>query len=197
MGVPEMACQSDDRAPVFLDTDFLAGFVWTSNLLVLHQLLTGRIHIPEEVIDEIMRRRMAGSAQARIRHAQDTLKQFLNIGRATRVEIFPGTEEHAEFGRLVSRECLGRALGRGEAAALVHARFKGGVVASNNLSDVVPYCIRNGLTHITTTSLMLSAVSTGALSFDAAAAIWSSMVAEGRRMPYPDFQTAWDEERSV
>lgn len=184
----------DSEAPVFFDTDCLGCFLWTSSLLVLRNLLRDRIHIPEEVVDEIMRRRAIPPAGAKVIMAQRDLKQFIATGKAKVVRIVIGSNEHEEFSRLVKGEFMGEKLGKGESAALVHARFGAGIAASNNLADIMPYCRSYKLPWITATRMLLDAVSTTKMTFDEASDIWERMIQARRRMPYEDFQSAWDNE---
>ena len=193
-GALTMISWIDSDAPVFFDTDCLGCFLWTSNLLVLRRLLAGRIRIPEEVAFEIMRRRAGASRGLRVRMAQSDLGQFISTGTAVIVCIEPESKQHDEFDRLVSGGFQGKRLGRGESAALVHARFAPGIVASNNRGDIVPYCQSYGLRWMTTTRMIVDAVSSNKLAFEEAKHMWERMVEEERRMPYPDFQGAWDNE---
>lgn len=191
-GALTMTSWIDSDAPVFFDTDCLGCFLWTSNLLVLRRLLDGRIRIPEEVAIEIMRRRPRSSRGYSVGMAQGDLRQFVSTGKAAVVCMELGSKQHDEFHRLVKGEFRGKRLGRGESAALVHARFAPGIVASNNRGDIVPYCRSYGLQWITTTRMMVDAVSSNRLAFEEARHMWERMVQEERRMPYPDFQSAWD-----
>lgn len=194
LGAAAMINQVQSRLPVFFDTDCLVCFLWTDNLLVLRDLFGGRIRIPEEVVIEIMRRRRRSPGVSRVAMAQTNLKQFISTGKAEKVFIFPGSKQHDEFNRLVSGGFGGKILGRGESAAMVHARFEGGIVASNNLSDVKPYCELHRLPTTTATQIMVDAVSLDRLTFEKADQIWRQMIEEDRWMPYPDFQSAWDDE---
>jgi len=186
-----MASWIDADTPVFFDTDCLGCFLWTSNLLVLHRLFAGRICIPEEVVYEIMRRR---SASPTIGLAQSDLKQFIATGKARQVGIAVGSNGAEEFSRLVNGDFMGRRLGKGESAALAHARTECGVIASNNLSDIVSYCETYSLQWITTTTILLYAVSTERLPFEQASALWERLIRAGTRMPYEDFASAWSNE---
>jgi len=89
LGAAAMVNQVQSRLPVFFDTDCLACFLWTDNLLVLRDLFGGRIRIPEEVVIEIMRRRRRSPGVSRVAMAQTNLNSLFQPGRPRRCSSFP------------------------------------------------------------------------------------------------------------
>lgn len=75
------------------------------------------------------------------------------------------------------------AVTRGEAAAIVLARQNNGILASNNLSDVVPYVKKYGLQHITTADILVEALHGGLITEKQGNAIWANMLQKQRKLP--------------
>lgn len=178
----------DCRAPVFFDTDCFACFLWTSSLLTLHRLIPGRLFLPEEVISELEQRKRTFR---KVQFALSDLKKFIETGRAKVIEIPVTSPKREEYLRLVRGTFNGVCLGSGESAAMVHARFDHGIVASNNHRDVSAYCDRYEIPIIDTSAIMIAAVDRRVLSLDEACSLWSRMLREGRWLPTDNFMEVW------
>lgn len=66
-----------------------------------------------------------------------------------------------EFILLYEKGYRGKSLGKGEASALVLAKYYGGTVVSNNLSDVALFCEENFIPLISTDDILCLACNKG------------------------------------
>jgi predicted nucleic acid-binding protein len=78
-------------------------------------------------------------------------------------------------------------IGKGEASSIALAKVKGGVVASNNLADILDYIQKFQLEHITTGMIMKKAFEQGLLSEMKANEIWASMLGKRRTLGAASF----------
>ena len=117
---------------LFFDTDCLSAFLWVNNQSLLAQLYPGRIVIPGAVYTEL--------SNPKISHLKARVDTLLSDNSARVENIETETAEYALYRKLISdpdpRHVI---IGNGEAAAIALAKEKGGILASNNLRDVVVY----------------------------------------------------------
>ncbi len=72
---------------------------------------------------------------------------------------------------------------------MAYVKFNGGTVSSNNMRDVLDYCIRNSLPLIGTSGIIYDAINKGILTLPEANTIWANMLRKGRQL---HFHTATD-----
>jgi len=117
---------------LFFDTDCISAFLWVRNESLLAQLYPGRIVIPRPVYNEL--------SNPRIVHLKVRIDALVSTGQAEIVKIIVGTQEYNMFYKLTVEPDKGQKLiGKGEAAPIALAKENGGIVASNNLSDIGDY----------------------------------------------------------
>ncbi len=161
---------------LFFDTDCLSAFLWVGNENILVKLYGGKIIVPQQVYDEL--------SKPFVPHLKQRTDMLVDSGHANIGQIMAGTEEHMLYITLTSKPDRGfRVIGRGEAAAIVLARQNNGILASNNLSDVVPYVKKYGLQHITTADILVEALHVGLITEKQGNAIWANMLQKQRKLP--------------
>lgn len=160
---------------LFFDTDCISAFLWVRNESLLAQLYPGRIVIPRPVYDEL--------SNPRIVHLKVRIDALVSAGQARIVEIIVGTQEYNMFYKLTVEPDKGQKLiGKGEAASIALAKENGGIVASNNLSDIGDYVKEFQLKHITTGDILVEAYNKGLITENEGNNIWASMLAKQRKL---------------
>jgi len=165
---------------LFFDTDCISAFLWVRNESLLAQLYPGRIVIPRPVYDEL--------SNPRIVHLKVRIDALVSAGQARIVEIIVGTQEYNMFYKLTVEPDKGQKLiGKGEAASIALAKENGGIVASNNLSDIGDYVKEFQLKHITTGDILVEAYNKGLITENEGNNIWASMLAKQRKLGTASF----------
>ena len=148
-------------------------------------VLGGSILLPEQVVyelDNLRRTKYAWLPQILADELAAGTFQVLRIPARGAVAV--------EYLAVVEGK-YGKRMGSGEAAALAYVRINGGAVASNNLSDVKPYCLTHGLESIGTDDVLCLAVIHGHLDVSQAEAFWLEMKSRKRSLPAYDFSAAY------
>jgi len=131
--------------------------------------------IPQQVYNEL--------SNPCIPHLKERVDEMINDGDASIQSVLTGTPEFGLYVKLTSSPDEGmRIIGRGEASAIALASSVGGVIASNNLSDVKSYAQELGLKHITTGDIMIKAHKASLISEAYGNSIWNAMLAKKRRI---------------
>ncbi|MDD3903700.1 MAG: hypothetical protein PHO09_08505 [Sphaerochaeta sp.] len=108
---------------------------------------------------------------------------MINNGQFIKEDIIVGTEEYDLYVKLTTQPENNHAIiGKGEAAAITLAKIEGGIVASNNLSDVLVYTQELNLKHTTTGMIMVEALYQQFISETEGNAIWASMLKKKRKL---------------
>lgn len=166
--------------PVFFDTDCLSAFLWVNNQSLLAQLYPGRIVIPAEVYAELSR--------PSIPHLKARIDIMLSNHDARIESIQTGTEEYALYRKLVAKPDPGHMIiGSGEAAAIVLAKERGGILASNNLKDISVYISEYNLPHKTTGEILKEALLEGLITEAVGNQLWQDMIRKKRKLGYASF----------
>ena len=80
-----------------------------------------------------------------------------------------------------------RVIGRGEAAAIAMVKECGGIIASNNMRDILSYVIKHKLKHTTTGDILIEAMNAGMITEEEGNRIWSNMLRKRRMLPAAAF----------
>jgi predicted nucleic acid-binding protein len=163
--------------PLFFDTDCLSAFLWIDGQSLLPKLFPGRIVIPSDVYAEI--------DKPCIQHLKKRVDGLLTAGEAQVAEILVGTPEYELFFQMT--ELATPIIGKGEAAALVLAKFRGGIVASNNLRDVRQYVQEYDLQLMTTGDILALALERGFITEKQGNKIWKEMLSYRRKLGATSF----------
>ena len=169
--------------PVFFDTDCISAFLWVNGESIITKLYAGRIVIPIQVYKEL--------SHPGVNHLKGLKAQvdaLINNEQACVESITAGTETYEVFYKLTQHPDSGHKLiGAGEAAAIALAKECGGILASNNLKDIMVYVREYALRHITTGDIMKEALGAGLISEQQGDAIWQNMLKRKRRLGYASF----------
>lgn len=176
-----------DTSPFLFDTDCISSFLWATRLDILYQLYGDQLFIPSQVEDELNNLRKFSN----YKWVPELLETEINNSKIHRFNIILGTEEGNEFIQLTSPPVGQKPLGKGEAAVVSWARFQGGTVVSNNLSDVQQYCSNNGIGLISTDDILCTAHNRGIITLPEGNAIWTLMKGKKRKLPSYDFTESY------
>lgn len=165
---------------LFFDSDCISSFLWVGKEWILTEMYAGRIVIPKPVYDEL--------SYPRIAHLKVRVDELLARGEAQVEAICIDTMEYRQYVQLTTGIEKGRAIiGKGEAAAIVLARNRNGVVASNNLRDICFYMKEYGMCYITTGDILVEAFQHGMITEEQGNVIWKSMLARRRKIGASSF----------
>ena len=163
--------------PLFFDTDCLSAFLWVGEEGLLHKLYPLRLILPTPVYTEL------SFDNPRIRALRNRIDIMINNKQFIKKDIMVGTDEYELYNRLTTQpEDNHTIIGKGEAAAIALAKTNGGIVASNNLSDVLAYTQEFALQHTTTGMIMVEAFQQQLISETEGTSIWASMLQKKRKL---------------
>jgi predicted nucleic acid-binding protein len=124
---------------IYFDSDCISSFLWVKEEMLLHDLYQGRIVIPEPVYNEI-------SKVAHLRTRVDLMKASNYLTIKT---ILFGSKEFDLYNSLINPiDQKNMVIGKGEAACIALSNIENGILASNNLSDIMCYVNEFKLEHI-------------------------------------------------
>lgn len=167
-------------APIFFDTDCLSSFLWAEREDIVIRLYEGRIFIPEAVYDEL--------SNPVVRHLAKLIEHLEWEDQLEIKRIYPKTPEYELYSSLAIHPIENRILiGKGEASAIVLAKFYNGIVASNNLGDVKELIDEYSLGYLTTGMILAEAFGKGLISEDEGNRIWAEMKKRKLRLPWSNF----------
>lgn len=168
------------KLPIVFDTDCISSFLWVKRLDVVKNLFPNQIIIPQTVYDELNK---IQNPQYRFLF-NDLLAQVLN--RSFKLKnIMVSDQAFNEYRKLISIKNPKR-IGKGEAAAIVIARIHKGTLASNNLSDILPYVGKNKLPNIRTDNILYLSYKKNYISIKDGNQVWNDMKLY-KRLPNCDF----------
>lgn len=163
---------------VFFDTDCLCSFIWAKGEDVLFRCLDGAdLVLPDQVYDEI----------SRVAYLKQRVDFHMREGRLRKEGISLNGDDLSLYLELTSGFRFFPVIGRGEAAGIVLAKRRDGILASNNLRDVKQYVEKFGLKHISTAEILYLAVRKRVITFEEACQSWSVMLSKRRKLPFMTF----------
>ncbi len=173
----EENCLTDS---LFFDTDCLSAFLWVGNESLLVKLYPGKIIIPKPVYDEL--------SYPGVNHLKARVDTLLSSGQASLEGILTDSEAYLLYYQLAYKPNSGnKIIGKGEAASIALAKSMGGILASNNLRDIMVYVENFGLRHMTTGDILIQALENGYITESQGNAIWASMLAKRRKLGSASF----------
>jgi predicted nucleic acid-binding protein len=168
------------RLPVVFDTDCISSFLWIKRLDIVKNLFPNQIIIPQTVFNELNKMK---DPQNRFLF-NDLNVQILQNNFKLK-DVMVTNWEFNEYCKLISMK-KPKSIGKGEAAAIVIARAHKGTLASNNLSDILPYVGNNKLPYICTENILYLSYEKHYISFKDGSQIWNDMK-KYKRLPNCDF----------
>lgn len=165
---------------LFFDNDCISAFLWVREESLLDKLYSGKIVIPQEVYTEL--------SHPHTQQLKQRVDQMIASGSAELAQISVDSEEYKTYSKLALDSSSGNKLiGKGEAACIAMAKEQGGVLASNNLRDIMTYVTEYGLTHITTGDILHKALEEGLITQAEGEVIWGNMLAKRRKLGFSSF----------
>jgi len=165
---------------LFFDTDCISSFLWVGEENILLRLYPKRIVLPQEVFEEL--------SNPSIPHIKRKIAHLVSSGYITTQRIYNGTEEFNLFCQLAIAPPKGvTVIGKGEAAAVSLAKVYKGIVASNNLKDILKHVQRYNLDYVTTGDILVAALNEGFIDEGMGNVIWSNMLTKKRFLPGASF----------
>ncbi len=162
----------------FFDTDCLSAFLWVRGESILSQMYAGHIILPAQVYDELKK----------VPHLVEKVDLLKNNGDLTVESMEVDSAEYHDYLKMTTRPEAGmRIIGKGEAAGIAMVKERGGILASNNMRDILPYVDRYGLGHITTGDILREAMDSGIITEAEGNRIWSDMLRKRRMLPTATF----------
>lgn len=171
----------------FFDTDCLSAFLWVRKESVLAHLYNGRIILPMQVYNEL----------EKVPHLKKRVDMLKESGDLRVEDILVATEEFADYLQMTTKPESGmRIIGKGEAAGIAMAKHRKGILASNNLRDILPYVEKYSIRHITTGDILKEAMNVGLITEKEGNALWEGMLRKRRMLPAATFSEYLKKERS-
>jgi len=165
---------------LFFDTDCISAFLWVHHESLLPKLYPEKVVIPRPVYVEL--------SNPGISHLKARIDSMLAKGQLVIEDIVVGTVEFDIYYELTENPALGhKIIGNGEAASIALAKEKGGIVASNNLRDIVDYIKEFHLNHKTTGDILVEALQQGFITETEGNTIWTAMLHKRRKLGAPTF----------
>ncbi|MFR9290872.1 MAG: hypothetical protein ACLVL6_14000 [Clostridium paraputrificum] len=165
---------------MFFDTDCISSFLWVKRGDIIINLFNGKIILPKPVYDELK--------NPHIPHIGREVDNMYGNNLLEVVDIEVGSEEYNIYHELAIAPPKERIpIGKGEAAAIALAKVNGGVVASNNLRDIMYYVKKYDLKYVTTGDILARALYNGEITEDEGNCIWRKMLSKKRKLPTTTF----------
>lgn len=167
-----------EEKPIFYDTDCLSCFISIDDTSILESLFE-KVLIPEDVYDEF----------SRVKKLKERVDILIECDFIEVIEWNIDSVEYDLYLSLSSNFLSDTVIGNGEAAAIALAKANNGIIASNNLKDIMKYVRKFNLDHITTGDIIVMAYDRGLLSEDEGNILWHKMLKRKRYLPTEDFST--------
>ena len=162
----------------FFDTDCISSFLWIKRIDVVFNVIKGRILLPQPVYEELKK----------VPFLRDEFRTLIEQDKTRIIDIEYGSNEYEDYLRLTRNPDPGmKIIGKGEAAAIALAKNRNGVIASNNLKDILFYVKKYHLQFITTADIMAEALQNNFITEEEGNIMWSKMIKKKRRLPYESF----------
>ena len=158
----------------FFDNDCLSSFMWANRTDVMLHVCRTKIVVPQMVETEM-------SVVSNLKNQLDSL---ISRGIVEVQDIESDTEAYELYYEFTENPDKGyKIIGGGEAAALAMAKENNGIIASNNLRDILYYIKKYSIELITTADIMKKAYEDKYISEKEGNAIWAEMLRRKRRLP--------------
>lgn len=160
---------------IFFDTDCISAFLWVKEESLLAKLYPGRIVIPKEVYDEL--------SNPCVSHLKKRIDFMISKNLVNIMTMDIDSNEYRTFYKLTVKPDSGnKIIGAGEAASISLAKQHKGIVASNNLKDIMHYIKLYNLRYKTTPDILVEALQAGLIDESTGDSIWSSMISKRRKI---------------
>ena len=165
------------KKKVFGDTDCLSSFLLLDEVSLLESLLD-EVVIPKAVYQELRADRTPPQIVKNLEHLKE--KKFIRVH-----DIDINSAEHRWYDEIRVEYQMNRGfpIGEGEAQAMALAIPNGGILASNNLSDIKYFVDKYRLPLLTSAYMIADSVDKGQISYEEAELTWQQMERNRILMP--------------
>jgi len=165
----------------------IASFLWIQRVGIVIGLFGNRIRVLSEVIRELERLKHTKSGHT----VYEDLQHFVKAYTYVQVSMLIAGSVY-EIYRCLTEGYCGKGMGSGEASVVSHALHEHGIVASNNLKGIEPFCSKYDPELISTEDILVAAVIQKIISFEVGKKTWCDMVNKKRKLPAYEFIGAWE-----
>ncbi len=165
------------KRKVYGDTDCLSSFLWLDEVSLLESLLDGVV-IPQAVDQELKAKGTPLQVVENLERLKE--KKFIRV-----YNIDLHSAEHRWYDEIRAEYLMNRGypIGHGEAQAMAFAIENGGILASNNLSDIKYFVDKFRLPLLTSAYMIATAVNKDYISYEDAESTWQQMDINGNYLP--------------
>ena len=127
------------------DNDCLTSFIWIKRIDILTNLYSGRMFVPQEVVDEFnfLKR------YSKYKWVYEDLLDIINKNIFKIIDINSNNPAFYEYNKLRNKD-----KGKGESAALAIAKNMDNYTACNNLKDIRPLIDNNEINNLLTFDIL-------------------------------------------
>lgn len=170
------------QTPIVFDNDCISSFLWVKRIDILKVMFPNQIILPKPVLNEIEKMKSFPKYKFIF---EDLCCEIANGEIVVQDIIFPSAEA-TEYAQLTAMTNPKR-IGKGEAAAIVLAKYKLGTLASNNLKDIIPHVSGGKPPYVCTDTILYSYYDAGHMNSKDGCEIWDEMKSKRRVLPPYDF----------
>lgn len=163
---------------IFYDSDCISSFLIINKPSLLKKLFE-KINVPKQVYDELSSQKSPKIIRKNVKKLKD--EKFIEI-----IEIDVLSHSFSTYQCLINGY-WGDTIGNGEASVLALAIENDGIVASNNLSDIIQHIKEYNLGLITTPIILTKLFEKELISKKEANDIWNEMKKRNRKLPSKSF----------
>lgn len=164
----------------FFDTDCISSFLWIGKEHIITTLYKSKIILPKQVYNEL--------SNPSIPHIGRKVNELYANKDILIEEIEVASKAYDIYVAMILNPEAGiKRIGKGEAAAIALAKSKNGIIASNNLKDILYYVKKYDLPYITTGDILIEALRKSLIVEKEGNVIWKQMLAKKRKLPTKTF----------
>ena len=165
------------KRKVYGDTDCLSSFLLLDEVSLLESILD-EVVIPEAVDQELRADRAPPQIVKNLEHLKE--KKFIRVHD---MDVHSAEYQWYDEIRIEYQMNRGFPIGEGEAQAMALAIPNGGILASNNLSDIKYFVDKYRLPLLTSAYMIAASVDNGQISYEDAEFTWQQMERNRILMP--------------
>ena len=160
-----------------IDTDFASCFLCINKFNIVIDLYAPNIIFVEQVEEELKK----------CKKYYSKIKQYISDNKIKCHEFYPWSRECIEYCNLINHN---HRIGKGEASAMAYCRYIGGILGSNNFSDIEKYCKIHKINIKSSTDTMIESFQKANFTEEEGNVMWTKMLNKGRFLPFNSFSEA-------
>lgn len=160
-----------------IDTDFALCFFCINKFNIVIDLYAPNIIVVDIVEEELKK----------WKKYYKKIEQYFSDNKIKSHEFYPWSKEYIEYDNLITHN---RRIGKGEASGMAYCRYIGGMLGSNNFSDIEKYCKIHKINIKSSTDTMIESFLQGNFTKKEGNVMWTRMLNKGRFLPFNSFSEA-------